>query len=224
MTGGRRAAATLAWVAVFSVAFALVEASVVIYLRALYYPEGFAFPLKLIPPGYLRVEIAREAATIIMLATLGVIAGWRPWERFGFFLFAFGMWDIAFYAWLLGTVGWPGSLFDWDILFLIPFPWVGPVIAPVAISLLMTIFGGIVVLRSAGERRFHPGALSWALGVVGTSLILFSFMADTDAALRSAYPAPYHYGLLVAGLVSFITGFIFACRPARPVTGGTEPS
>ena len=219
MTGGRRAAATLAWVAIFSVAFAFVEASVVIYLRALYYPEGFAFPLKLIPAGYLRVETAREVATIIMLATLGVIAGRRPWEKFGFFLFAFGIWDMAFYAWLLGTVGWPGSLFEWDILFLIPLPWIGPVIAPLAISLLMTICGGMVVLRSAGERLFHPGALSWALGIVGTALILFSFLADTDAGLRGASPAPYHFGLLVAGLLAYIAGFVFACRPARPFPG-----
>jgi hypothetical protein len=222
MTGGRRAAATLAWVAVFSVAFAFVEASVVIYLRALYYPEGFAFPLKLIPAGYLRVEIAREAATIIMLAAIGVIAGWRPWERFGFFLFAFGIWDCAFYAWLLGTVGWPGSLFDWDILFLIPLPWIGPVIAPLAISLLMTVCGGMIVLRSAGERRFHPGAISWVLGVVGTAFILFSFMADTHAGLRGASPAPYNYGLLITGCIAFIAGFVVACRPARPLPGSGE--
>jgi hypothetical protein len=223
MTGGRRAASSLAWVAVFSVAFAFVEASVVIYLRALYYPEGFAFPLKLIPPGYLRVEIAREAATIIMLGTLAIIAGRRPWERFGFFLFAFGVWDIAFYGWLLGTVGWPGSLFDWDILFLIPLPWIGPVIAPVAISLLMTVFGGMVVLRSAGERPFHPGALSWALGVVGTALILYSFMADTDAGMRGGNPAPYHYWLLAAGLAAYITGFVFASRasPSLPGSGNS---
>jgi hypothetical protein len=224
MTGGRHAAVTLAWVAVFSVAFAFVEASVVIYLRALYYPEGFAFPLKLIPAGYLRVEIAREAATIIMLATLGVIAGRRPWERFGFFLFAFGIWDIAFYGWLLGTVGWPGSLFDWDILFLIPLPWIGPVIAPLAISLLMTICGVMVVLRSAGERRFHPGALSWALGAVGTALIFYSFMADTNAGLRGASPLPYHYGLLVAGLLAYIAGFVVACRSARPFPGSGNGS
>ncbi len=224
MRGGRRAAATLAWVAAFSVAFAFVEASVVIYLRALYYPEGFAFPLKVIPAGYLRVEIAREAATIVMLAALGVIAGWRPWEKFGFFLFAFGLWDIAFYAWLLGTIGWPVSLFDWDVLFLIPLPWIAPVIAPLAISLLMTVCGALAVLRSAGERHFHPGALSWALGLVGTSLILYSFVADTGAGLRGTVPAPYQYGLLVAGLIAFIAAFAVACRPPRAVPGGADGS
>lgn len=224
MTGSRRAAATLAWVAVFSIAFAFVEASVVIYLRALYYPEGFAFPLKVLPAGYLRVEIAREAATIIMLGAVGVIAGRRPWQRFGFFLFAFGIWDIAFYLWLLGTIGWPGSLLDWDILFLIPLPWIGPVIAPLAISLLMTVCGAMLVTRSAGDRGFHPGALSWGLGVVATVLVLYSFTADTDAGLRGATPAPYHYSLLLAGMIAYVAGFVVACRPFRRIPGSGEGS
>jgi hypothetical protein len=221
VNGPRRAAVTLAWVAAFSVAFAFVEASVVIYLRALYYPEGFAFPLKLIPAGYLRVEIAREAATIIMLATTGIIAGWKPWERFGFFLFAFGIWDVAFYAWLLVTVGWPATPFDWDILFLIPLPWIGPVIAPVVISVLMILCGGVTVLRSAGERHFRPGAVSWLLGTAGTAFILVSFMIDTDAGMRGAMPAPYNYGMLAAGLIAYAAGFLVACRPLR---GGMNPS
>ncbi len=224
MNGGRRVASTLAWVAVFSVAFAFVESSVVIYLRALYYPEGFAFPLKAIPAGYLRVEIAREAATVIMLATIGIIAGWKPWERFGFFLFAFGIWDIAFYAWLLGTIGWPASLFDWDILFLIPLPWIGPVIAPLLISLLMTFCGGDIVFRSAGARRFHPRALSWVMGALGTAFLLYSFMADTDAGIRGALPAPYHYGLLGAALAAYAAGFVFACRQGRLLPGTTTES
>ena len=219
MRGERHPGPTLAWVAVFALAFAFVEASVVIYLRALYYPDGFGFPLKLMQPGYLRVEIAREAATIIMLGAVGIIAGWKPWERFGYFLFAFGIWDMAFYAWLLAAVGWPGSLFEWDILFLIPLPWIGPVIAPLGISLFMVACGAVMVVRSAGGKRFHPGALSWALGAAGTACILYSFMADTDAGIRGANPSPYHYGLLVAGLAAYIAGFVTACRAARPLTG-----
>jgi hypothetical protein len=211
-------------VAVFAIAFALVEASVVIYLRALYYPDGFTFPLKLIPGGYLRVEIAREAATMIMLATLAVIAGWRPWERSGYFLFAFGIWDIAFYFWLLVAVGWPASLFEWDILFLIPIPWIGPVIAPLSISALMVTCGGMLVLRSADGRQFRPGPFSWVLGAAGTAMILFSFMSDTDAGLRGAVPVPYHYNILILGLIAYIAGFVLACRSPRPLRAATDRS
>ena len=218
MTSGRRAAASLAWVGVFAVAFALVEASVVIYLRALYYPEGFAFPLKLIPAGYLRLEIAREAATIVMLCAVGMIAGARPWERFGFFLVAFGAWDLLFYAWLLVTVSWPASLLDWDILFLIPVPWIGPVIAPLLVSVLMVVCGAVIVLRSAGDRHFHPVALSWALGALATLLIIGSFISDTAAGLHAERPAAYHYEILLAGLIAYIAGFATACRSPRGKT------
>ena len=34
------------WSAVFFVALAYIESSVVVYLRALYYPQGFGFPLE----------------------------------------------------------------------------------------------------------------------------------------------------------------------------------
>ena len=220
MTGAlRRVPVALAWVAVFAIAFALVEASVVIYLRALYYPGGFSFPLRDMPPGFLRLEIAREAATILMLLALGVIAGTKPWEKFSYFIFAFGLWDVMFYAWLLVTIGWPASPAEWDILFLVPVPWIGPVIAPVLVSLLMIVCGGVILFRSAAQKSFRPGVLSWVLGIAATVLVLWSFMSDTDAGLRGAFPAAYHYELLALGLAGYIAGFVLACRtPAADVS------
>ncbi|HTS00157.1 MAG TPA: hypothetical protein VML00_10420 [Bacteroidota bacterium] len=222
MTGVlRRVPAALAWVAVFAIAFALVEACVVIYLRALYYPGGFSFPLREMPPGFLRLEIAREAATILMLLAVGVIAGARPWEKFSYFIVAFGLWDIMFYVWLLVTIGWPASPAEWDILFLIPVPWIGPVIAPVLVSLLMIVCGGVMLFRSAAQKAFRPGALSWVLGVAATVLVLWSFMSDTDAGLRGAPPAAYHYELLALGLAGYTGGFVLACRaPAGDASPG----
>jgi len=215
----RRIPSSLAWVAVFAAAFALVEASVVIYLRALYYPGGFAFPLRDLPPGFLRLEVAREAATLLMLLAVGAIAGQKPWERFGYFIFAFGAWDLLFYFWLLVTTGWPGSLFEWDILFLIPVPWIGPVIAPVLVSLLMIACGGIIAIRGAAGRGFRPGLISWSLGCAATILVLWSFVADTDAGFRGSLPAAYHYELLVLGLLAYIAGFVLACRTSPADAG-----
>jgi len=82
-------AGKMLWVALFAVAFALVESSVVVYLRALYYPAGFSFPLRLMEIAHLGVELGREIATIVMLVAIGVIAGRPAWERFGYFLIAF---------------------------------------------------------------------------------------------------------------------------------------
>jgi hypothetical protein len=52
--------------AIFAVAFAYIESSVVVYLRALYYPQGFAFPLKQTSPSVYLTEAGREVATIVV--------------------------------------------------------------------------------------------------------------------------------------------------------------
>ena len=129
------------WITIFSIAMAFVEAAVVVYLRAIYYPEGFAFPLTPRTDTIIGVELLREFATILMLLSIAVLTGRRGWERFAYFLFCFGIWDIFYYIWLKLLLDWPSSIFEWDILFLIPLPWIGPVIAPVFLSMLMIIFG-----------------------------------------------------------------------------------
>ena len=93
-----RFAGALFWTCLFAIAFAFVESSVVVYLRAIYYPDGFTFPLRLIEQEHLFVEILREAATIIMLVAVGFLAGRTGWQRFGFFLICFGVWDIFYYV------------------------------------------------------------------------------------------------------------------------------
>jgi hypothetical protein len=207
----------LLWVSLFGMAFAFVESSVVVYLRAIYYPEGFSLPLKLISPQHLSVELIREAATIVMLAITGIIAGSKPRERFAHFLVAFGVWDIFYYVWLKLILGWPIDLGDWDILFLIPLPWIGPVIAPVLISFLMVVFGFVIILRTEKKGWFHPTWLSWVLSVGGSLIILYSFMMDTEATLHAGNPLPYHYDYLAIGLVCFLVSFFVACRSSSSV-------
>lgn len=128
---------TLAWLTFFSIAMGYLETAVVIYLRKLYYPEGFGFPLTPVTPDIAIVEFWREAATIVMLIGAGIMAGKNKAQRLVFFLYCFAIWDIFYYVFLYVHLGWPASLLTWDILFLIPVPWVGPVLCPVLISLTM---------------------------------------------------------------------------------------
>ena len=208
----RRGMPRVLWTALFGLAFGFVEAAVVVYLRALYYPGGFAFPLQPFAPGLLPVELAREAATIAMLWTVAMLAGRSRWERFGAFLVAFGVWDIAFYLWLRVTIGWPASLAEWDILFLLPLPWIGPVLAPVLVALLMTAGGAWMMAEAARGRalRAWPGPL--ALGLTGTAVLLWSFMRDTGATLGGAMPEAYRYELLALGLVCYGAGLVLMLR------------
>ena len=198
------------WVTVFGIAMAFVESAVVVYLRAIFYPEGFKFPLNAIADYKIFVEVLREIATVFMLLSVAYLAGKKFWERFAYFMLSFGVWDIFYYVWLKVLLDWPSSLFDWDILFLIPLPWIGPVIAPVSIALLMIIFSVAIVRSFEKGRDFRPLLLSHLLSLAGIAVVLYSFMYDIDATLRQQMPKPYRYDLLVIGDILFIAGFIFS--------------
>ncbi|SYZ73013.1 conserved membrane hypothetical protein [Candidatus Zixiibacteriota bacterium] len=199
----------------FGAAMGFLEAAVVVYLRALYYPEGFSFPLRGMPSKIITFEIFRELATIIMLYTAAAIATRRFWERFGYFLFVFGLWDIFYYIWLKATLGWPQSIFDWDILFLIPVPWIGPVIAPVLIAILMTIVGALISSLYRRGFRLRTTLYSRLLGGAATIAILYTFMRDSGAALYQKMPQPFLYWVFLPAYLLYIIVFYYTYRRSR---------
>jgi hypothetical protein len=165
----------------FAVAMAWVEAASVFYIRAL---VGRIEPYQANPlplRGALgNVELWREAATLVMIATLGLLAG-RTWRRrAGYAALAFGAWDIFYYVFLRLISGWPRTLLDWDILFLLPLPWWGPVLAPVSIALLMILWGTLATQARDGAA---DARWAWALGWAGILLALAVFMIDAWRAL-----------------------------------------
>ena len=186
------------------------EAMVVVYLRGMFYPDGFSFPLKIIPVRMIILEVFREAATIVMLGSVSALAAKKFWNRFGYFIIMFGVWDIFFYIWLKVCIDWPSSLFDWDILFLIPLPWIGPVIAPVMIALVMISIGISITGLFKNGHDFKPSKTTWILAIIATLLLLFSFMHDTGAALHQKMPKPYLYWLLVIGLVIYMAAYVIS--------------
>jgi len=194
----------LFWVTVFSISMALVEAGVVIYLRALYYPEGFSFPLAILTTRHFIFEITRETATILMLISVSALIGKKFWEKFAYFLICFGVWDIFYYIWLKIAIGWPLSLLDWDILFLIPLPWIGPVIAPVSVAIMMILAGLFILFLFKRGHDFRPSSLAWVMTIIGTLIILYSFMGDIGASLHQHMPLPYRYEALIAGEIFYI--------------------
>lgn len=158
---------TILKVAVFATAFAFVEAAVVVYLRhllgstqpavskeeILFLVPGIAFlepqtALKIISDTVLlNVERVREGATLVMLALVAALAGKSLLQKAAFFFLAFGIWDILYYIFLRLTIGWPKTLADLDVFFLLPTPWVGPVLAPVLISTILIISSLFYLLK-----------------------------------------------------------------------------
>jgi len=199
-------------VAIYAAAMAWVESAVVFYLRSMigriepYQPD----PLPLIG-GFARVELTREFATLVMIFSVGLLAG-RTWRaRLGYAAIAFGVWDIFYYVFLKVICGWPHSLLDWDILFLLPLPWWGPVLSPVLISLLMILWGTFA--SQFAPPSAHPAAnwRVWVLNLGGMALALYVFMADSIAAahggldaLRMVLPEKFNWTLF--GIALFLMG------------------
>jgi hypothetical protein len=194
-------------VSAYAVAMAWVEAACVYYLRVL---VDRVEPHQINPlPIYGSlgtIEIAREASTLVMLLMIGLLAG-RTWRtRLGYTAIAFGIWDIAYYVFLRLMSGWPTSLFDWDILFLIPLPWWGPVLAPICIALLM-IAGGTLVCARPGRGSTTDTAMRWLVMGVGIALALYVFMRDAilvlphgPEAVRTVLPRAFDWSLFVVAL------------------------
>jgi hypothetical protein len=207
-----RAWRLLPWVIIYAVAMAYVESAVVVYLRALYYPDGFAFPLVPMPAAMVAIEIGREAATIAMLLAISMLAGAERWERFLIFCLAFGVWDLFYYIWLWVLLRWPPSLFTWDVLFLIPVPWVGPVLAPAFVSIAL-VGGALLLLRRAARGQvYHLPLPAQLLLLAGVVLVLGSFVLDFRLAISQAEPPPFRWGLFVAGASLGVAALAVALR------------
>jgi hypothetical protein len=167
------------WVLLFAIAMGYLESAVVVYLRALYYPEGFDFPLKEMSQVTAITEIYREAATLIMILAVSVLAAENWLRRFAWFLLVFATWDIAYYIFLKLLIGWPGSLLTSDILFLLPSIWTGPVIAPVINSVTMLLLALAILFQWKGSVVvIKLSRTAWVLLLAGTLIVMATYMKD----------------------------------------------
>jgi hypothetical protein len=163
------------WVSIFAIAMGFLESAVVVYIRALYYPEGFMFPMKLISDQIMITEFFREAATMIMLIGIAFIAGRSAIDRFAYFILSFGIWDIFYYVFLYAILGWPQSLFTWDVLFFIPVTWVGPVIGPVINSLTMIVLAVVIIYYKNKNQIVKTGKIVWPLLILGSLVVIVAY-------------------------------------------------
>jgi hypothetical protein len=226
---------TITWVSLFAIAMGFMESAVVIYLRELYYQSGFEFPLKIIPPFIGKVEFMREVGTIVMLVGIGIVAGRTKLQRFAYFVLAFAIWDLCYYLFLYICLGWPQSLSTWDILFLVPVPWVGPVWAPCLLSLLMIIGSVHIIKRTEFNAGFTVSTVHWWMLISGAFICIVSFMWDyllfshtkhgawsvfSDTALFSEIedyvPQTFNYALFLVGFLPMLGSVVLSMlKPSK---------
>jgi hypothetical protein len=212
-------------VSAYAIAMAYLEAAVVVYLRALLgLTDITAVDASLGPYG--PVEIGREAATLVMLAAVGWMAGRHAKERWAYGLFAFGLWDIFYYVWLKLLLDWPASLLGWDLLFLIPLPWWGPVLAPALIAALICVAAVLAVVRMERGQRLGITPLRFATAVGGALLALYVFMADAIRAVLAGpidwdtlRPTSFKWPLFLVALVLMALPTLVAAWPREGCVG-----
>lgn len=199
-------------VAILAIAFGYIEAAVVVYLRQIFHPDGFCFPLTSFPliaesRNLVLVEVGREAATIVLILSAAILAGQNRHQRVAYFMTIFAVWDIFYYAWLKLLVGWPGSIMDWDVLFLVPLPWAGPVLAPILVSLALLVFAGLILYR---DWRVKPIKVSWCdwLGFSLAGLfVIISFCIPGPYISHPNYAEHFSWVVFAIGLLAMVVMF-----------------
>jgi len=216
----REGSRLLAWLFIYAVAMAAVEAAVVVYLRNLYYASDplHIFPLHRFTQQDLTIELVREVATLVMIVAVSFLLHAGFLRRFAALLFVFGCWDIFYYACLKLMIGWPESWLEWDMLFLIPWYWFAPWLTPVLIAILFVCWGAVVLFKGhdvALRQLLASHALPMALFVIGCALGLISFLlpalpllAEGQQALLGFMPGVFAWYSYVAGFALMLLGLL----------------
>jgi hypothetical protein len=218
----------------FATAFGYVEAAVVVYLRAIYQPIRLELhpgisPRELLPAitldelkarGHevvrqLYVELGRELATLVMLASVawGICRSRREW--FALFALMFAVWDIGYYAFLRLTIGWPTSFFDWDILFLLPVIWTGPVIAPVLVSGGLILGSVWALVREARGRPLRLPLWCWFGMVTAGVVVITAFCWDWRNIQAGGEANPFRWDVFLTGLLGGLAVFLLGVARTR---------
>ena len=204
----------------YAAAMAYLEAAVVVYLQlALGLQVGAIFPV--LPASgagnLVAIEAGREVATLVMIATVGLLIG-RTWlERLAWSAVIFGVWDIGYYAWLHVFSGWPPTPDTPDILFLLPVPWVGPIWSPVAVSAALVGAGLAAASAIRSGRRLAVARWHWAAGIGGGLLVVLSYTLDAGRLIDGGLPGPYLWPIFAIGMLLALGAALDALRSARRV-------
>jgi hypothetical protein len=202
---------------VFGIAFAYIESAVVVYLRAIFHPDGFNFPLQafdLTPLGkrLLLTEIGREVATLVLILTAAWHFGRTLQERAAWSLVIFAVWDVFYYVWLKALLNWPASIMDWDVLFLIPWIWASPVLYPLLVSAAMFAFGVAILYRSTQGRPSVIRYADWLGWLAAATIIIASFCLGGTHVAESDYAKHFRWPLFAVGYALGLLAFLRALR------------
>lgn len=133
-----------------------------------------------------------------MLAAVAWLVANALKERLAYFFFAVGVGDIFYYFWLKLFLNWPPSLLTFDILFLIPVPWVSPVLASLLASLLFILTGASLIILEELGKSWQFNHLDIFLLLLAAVITVLSFTINFKTLIASANPS-FNWELFLAG-------------------------
>ena len=207
-------------VVILSIAFAYIEAVCVIYIRTIFHPDGFNFPLVEFGVGdlwkkFLLIEVGREVSTLVLIFTCSFLAGRNRLQRIAFFLTIFAIWDIFYYIWLRILFNWPVSIMDWDVLFLIPITWASPVLYPLLVSLAMLLFAIAILYRDYSRRSLKVTRLELAGFIFAGVLVVVSFCIAGVNITKTDFQTYFYRPLFAAGFLSAVGLFLWCLLKSK---------
>jgi hypothetical protein len=209
--GNRERRAPYVGLWIFALAFGWIEAAAVVYLREIYLRAvnvvaGFQFPLVSIPAHLVSVEVVREGCTLLVLGTVAWLAGRRWADRMGAFLLTFGIWDLAYYGVLRLVLGWPDRLTTWDILFLIPLPWVAPIWAPATVAGIFVVVGTYLFWTAERPRQYSRKDI--AILLTSALAVIAAFLVEWRVVPNREVPQRFPLWLFWTGVVLGTSWFV----------------
>jgi hypothetical protein len=195
-------------VTTFAIAMGFLESAVVVYIREILYPGGFDFPLSTMQVDLAVTELFREVTTIVMLVSIGILAGRRFSTRFAWFSYSFAVWDIFYYIFLWILIDWPQSLMTWDVLFLIPTTWTGPVLSPVLVSLTLILLAMVILFKAERGKESRISGKIWAGLILGSLILISAFILDYSQHMLTHFSLPEMMQLNNPDVLEVATAYI----------------
>jgi len=145
---------------------------------------------------------------MVLILTGSWLFGRTLQQRFAYFLTIFAVWDIFYYVWLKVLLDWPGSIMDWDVLFLIPVVWASPILAPILISLTLLVFAVIILYRCCCKGPLKLTLADWIGFTFAALVVVVSLCTAGSYITKPDYKLHFHWLLFALGYISAIALFI----------------
>ncbi len=199
----------LAVLTLFSITFAFFVTAVMYFIRSHYYPNGFAFPVKLLKGLPFAIEYMRQLANLVIIFSVAYLAGRNFNQRMAAFIFVFGLWDIFYYIWFYILIQWPSSFMNWDLLYRVPVHWSGPVIAPILVSLALICAALFIFYFEYKNWELRFSWMDWFIEIVAGAGLLIAFLWNYQKIRQGLVPAHFPWWIFAASLVLGLGYFIY---------------